>query len=203
MAKKTLMENIEERIANDDKYITIDDRLGRFKIKVNENVDVTDIHSAIMTIADEVENQNFAYTLIDLIEAYYIIELFTDIPVPTIKYDDGVEVPDYQKCYVISTKLQLKDRLFGTSLIVGSYIELLEKNVWRILEYKKARLTLLPYESMMDALNEFYEMMDDLGKYVENQKDIDVEALAKQIGDVATKLSIVDDLKAKEATEKQ
>jgi len=188
---KTLMESIEDFIVEDKKYIKYGTGDDIFKVEINEDASLDDIHNAIVMIVDNVENQNFAYYLIDILEAYHILNLFTNIPVPMI----SDETPDFEKCYDICLKLQLKYYLTQTSNIVLNHISMIEQNVWRSLEYKKSLKALIPYESLMAALNQFYEILDDLDKVVEAQKDIDIEVIANQLNEVTSKLSLVEEMK--------
>jgi len=188
---KTLMESIEDFIVEDKKYIKYGTGDDIFKVEINEDASLDDIHNAIVMIVDNVENQNFAYYLIDILEAYHILNLFTNIPVPMI----SDEIPDFEKCYDICLKLQLKYYLTQTSNIVLNHISMIEQNVWRSLEYKKSLKALIPYESLMAALNQFYEILDDLDKVVEAQKDIDIEVIANQLNEVTSKLSLVEEMK--------
>ena len=191
--EKTLMENIEAFIVENKKHIEFGKGKQGFIVSINENIDIDDIHNAIETIVDQVVGQDYSYELIDILMSYYLITLFTDIPAPMVEED----IPDYEKCLEICIKLGIKEKLFGTSPIVAEYISMIEKNIWRKLEYKKARLTLIPWESLMDGLGQFYEILDTFSDFVDQRKDFDYESLAGQINDVASKLTLVEELKNK------
>lgn len=188
--KKTLMENIEAYMAQEKKTIDFE----TFKVEVNEDVDVNEIHNAIEFIVNAVVEQDWSYDLIDIFESYYIISLFTNIPVPMLEDD----IPDYTKCLEICQKLDLRTVLYEASGVIFEQISMLEKNIWRKLEYHKAMLTLVPWESLMDGLSQFYEVLDTLSEYVDQQKDVDIENLASQINDVASKLRLVEEMKNSE-----
>lgn len=190
--EKTLMENIEAFIVNNKKVIEFGTGKQKFNIEINEAVDVDDIHRAIDLIVDQVIEQDYSYELIDVLMPYYLIKLFTNIPVPMLEED----IPDYKRCLDFCINLQLKEKLFAASPVVAEYISILEKNVWRKLEYKKARLTLIPWESLMDGLGQFYEILDTFSEFVDQQKNIDVDSLASQINDVASTLSLVEEMKS-------
>lgn len=194
MKDKTLFKNIEEYMVNttnEKKTISYSNGKDAFNVEVNENIDLNDIHAAIETIVENVIDQDWAYDLIDILSSYYIIDLFTNIPAPMMDND----IPDYEKCLEICLKLNLKQHLCEISDIVFDYISMLERNIWRKLEYKKTLTALIPWESLMDGLNQFYEVLDTLSEFAEKQKDVDIEALTGQINDVATKLQLVEDMK--------
>lgn len=162
-----------------------------FTIHVSEDVTPSQIHSIVESIAYQVEQQDFAYTLIDILKAYYILDLFTDIPVP-MKTEDGEEYPDYEACHTICTRLNLEEEIYEQVPLVGRYIEMLEQNVWRKLEYEKS---LKPYSELSEALAEFYEILDDLNEIVENQDEESINDLLEKVNDVAKELEQVRNVK--------
>lgn len=191
---EALMKNIDAYIADTKKKIEYGVGKKGFVVEINEKIDINDIHNAIEVIVDNVVDQDYSYELIDILLSYYIIKLFTNIPAPMADED----IPDYERCLDICIKLQLKNVLFENSIVVAEYINMLEKNIWRKLEYKKARLTLIPWESLMDGLSEFYEILDTFSEFVDKQQDIDIESLAGQINEVTSKLTLVEEMKKKE-----
>lgn len=197
-ASKTLTKAIEKISVPGKRMIEIEGLPA--KIEINEDVDLRLLDKVIDTIVEQVVAQGFKYSLIDIMEAYYIIALFTNIPVPTIDDktkdgEDGDIIPDYQKCYVIEKRLDLSNELMEASPVICDMIIMLERNVWRQLEYKKALLSLTPYDSMLDVMSQMYELLDDLNKYIEQYADIDVDNIADRISDISKQLSVVKDLK--------
>ena len=55
---------------------------------------------------------------------------------------------------------------------------------------------MVPWESLMDGLGQFYEILDTFSEFVDQQKNIDVDSLASQINDVASTLSLVEEMKS-------
>ena len=189
---EALIKSIDTFISNNKKYIEFGTGKKGFQVEINEDIDINDIHNAIENIVDNVIKQDYSYELIDIMLPYYIMDIFTNIPTPMVEEN----IPDYKRCLDICIGLQLKEKLFESSVVVAEYITMLEKNIWRKLEYKKARLTLIPWESLMDGLDQFYEILDTFSDFVDKQQDIDVESLASQINDVASKLTLVEEIKA-------
>lgn len=200
------------------------------KVEISEDVDLRLIDQVIDTIVDQVVAQEFKYSLIDIMESYFIMALFTNIPIPILentnedtdatdiaaeaertetsedvasKEKPGTEyIPDYQRCYIIATKLNLKEQLAEASPVIADMIYLIEKNIWRKLEYKKSLTALIPYESMLDVMSEMYSLLDDLNQYIEKYADVDIDNIATRISDVSKQLSIVKDLKQGEEANK-
>lgn len=190
--KENLMKNIQKFVENNKTELKYGSGKNTFTVEIHEDVDINYVHSAIENVIENVEKQDFAYDLIDVILPYYYISLFTNIPAPMT---DEENVPDYEQCMKIAMKLELRERMFEASPVIGEYISMIEKNIWRKLEYKKALKSLMPWESLMDGLDQFYEILDTLGEFAEQQKDVDIEGLVSQINDVSSKLTLVEELK--------
>lgn len=190
--KENLMENIQKFVEDNKAELKYSSGKNTFTVEIHEDVDINYIHSAIENVIENVEKQDFAYDLIDVMLPYYYISLFTDIPAPMT---DEENVPDYEQCMKIAMKLELRERMFEASPVIGEYISMIEKNIWRKLEYKKALKSLMPWESLMDGLDQFYEILDTLGEFAEQQKDVNIEGLVSQINDVSSKLALVEELK--------
>ena len=182
-----LLEAIEEYVKKHRKTPTISlgynptsDKTSAIEIAINEDVDFNDIHEAIDIIVDNVVDNDFAYELIDYMLDYYIIKLFTNIPVPM----DG-DSPDYEQCIRIAVALDLMNELGNKSDLVRYYIDVLNKNIWRKLEYRKALTSILPFNELMSALANFYEIMDAIeeGESEEGRARLmsDLENLQKSV----------------------
>ena len=191
--KKISMKQIENYISTEEKFIKLGNGKKSIQINIIEHVDVDNLHAVVESIANEIVEQEFAYTLFDILLPYHIMNLFTNIEIPMVKDD----IPDYEACYKFCIKFDLINKLIDESSIIAEYISMIEKNILRVLEYKKALTSLIPYESLMDALNEFYRILDEIDKVVETQKNIDVESLISQINDISTQLSSLDESQIK------
>jgi len=192
---KDLITQIEEAISVENKKTISAHYAGKsFKIDVNENINIYDVDGAIDMIIHNVVEQDFKYSLIDVLESYFILKLFTNIEPPMV--DENIA--DYEKCHEIVVKLQLKEILCEESYIIADYISMIEQNVWRGLEYEKSLTALTPYESLLDALANFYEILDAMEKFAEANQDIDVEKLTKQIEDISSQISLIDEMKKAE-----
>lgn len=186
--EKISMKEIESYISTEEKFIKVGTGKNSLRINIIEDVSVDDIHAVVESISDAIVAQDFAYTLFDILLPYHIVNLFTNIEAPMIEED----VPDYEVCYKFCIQFDLVNKLAEVSPIVAEYIGVIEKNIWRTLEYKKALTALIPYESLMDALGEFYRILDDIDKIAEAQKDVDVEGLVKQLGEISAGLASVE-----------
>lgn len=189
MTKKQL-----SKLENLNKPRTLKLEIDGIPFEVKEDVTLVQIDSAVDMIVKNIKEQEFKYSVLDVMLPYYIMGLFTNLPIPMITDEGGDEYPDYQKCFMICTRLDLKQNLIDRSDIVRAYIEMLERNVWRQLEYEKARLTLLPFESLMDGLSSFYEVMDALEEYTDKYSSEDIDKIAAQLTEMAdnvTKLHLV------------
>lgn len=182
---------INEYINDEPKSIEYEDGgETKFVVTVNESVDYDDVYTAIVTIVDQVVNKDFEYSVIDLLLPYYLISLFTDIPVPLTEDDNT----DYQKCFVISSKLNLEENLSAFP-VIADYISIIEKNVWRKLEYYKALKSIMPFDELIGALGEFYEILDELNMVVESQKDINLDDLLNESKKMNEQLNQLNSLK--------
>ena len=182
MTKKQL-----SKLENLNKPRTLKLEIDGIPFEVKEDVTLVQIDSAVDMIVKNI-------SVLDVMLPYYIMGLFTNLPIPMITDEGGDEYPDYQKCFMICTRLDLKQNLIDRSDIVRAYIEMLERNVWRQLEYEKARLTLLPFESLMDGLSSFYEVMDALEEYTDKYSSEDIDKIAAQLTEMAdnvTKLHLI------------
>lgn len=187
--EKIPMKEIESYISTEEKFINLGTVKEPIRIEIIEDVDVDDIHAVVESIADAIVEQDFAYTLFDILIPYHIINLFTNIETPMVAND----IPDYEACYKFCVQSNLINILAEESPVVAEYIGVIEKNIWRTLEYKKALTALIPYESLMDALNEFYRILDEIDEVAEAQKDVDVEGLMKQLGEISAGLASVEE----------
>lgn len=187
--EKIPMKEIESYISTEEKFINLGTVKEPIRIEIIEDVDVDDIHAVVESIADAIVEQDFAYTLFDILIPYHIINLFTNIETPMVAND----IPDYEACYKFCVQSNLINILAEESPVVAEYIGVIEKNIWRTLEYKKALTALIPYESLMDALNEFYRILDEIDEVAEAQKDVDVEWLMKQLGEISAGLASVEE----------
>lgn len=178
---KTLMENIESFIDVKNKDIEFKNSNSKFNITINEHVDLDKIHDAIEMIVANVVEQNFAYDLIDILFSYHMINLFTNIPVPMQK--DETDIPDYKKCFDISLGLNLKHRLFEESHTVGEYIKMIEVNVWRKLEYKKAMRENDAFAFVCDKAYDLLEFVNDA--ITKANTDVDPKTLASGLGQLS------------------
>lgn len=191
--KDTYIAAIDEYINGDKKPSVIeytDNGNTKFVVNVKENIDYDDVYTAIVTIVDQVVNKDFEYSVIDIIMPYYLISLFTDIPTPLTSDNE----PDYQKCFDIVIGLDLEENLCAFP-IVANYISIIEKNVWRKLEYYKALKSIMPFDGLISALGEFYEILDDLNDVVESQKNIDFDDILNESKNLNEQLSKLNSLK--------
>ena len=75
-------------------------------------------------------------------------------------------------CFQIYTALDLRYRTFEVSPIVAEYMGIIEKNIWRRLEFAKQRVL---RDKEYAALSEFYEILDDLSDVIKKQEEITPE----------------------------
>lgn len=189
MANKELAAKIINYMQDGVKTITIGSSKDRFTIEVNEDIDFNEVHNAIDNIVENVTEQDHSFEVIDLLMGYYILKLFTNIPVPVTEdenSEDGSR-PDFNMCNEIVAKLGLTSRLCEASPIVAFYMDVLIKNVWRKLDYNKAILSVLPFNDLMDAIAEFYSILDELAE-IPNQ-DENLAELKDTLNNFADKLS--------------
>lgn len=186
---KILMKEIENYISTEEKSIKVGAGKNSIQINIIEDVEVDKLHAVVESITNAIVEQDFAYTLFDILLPYHIINLFTNIETPMVKDD----IPDYEACYKFCIKFDLVNKLAEKSSIVAECISVIEKNIWRSLEYKKALTTLIPYESLMDALDEFYKILDEIDEIAESQKNVDIEGLMGQLEEISKGLKSVEE----------
>ena len=189
MMDRDLVAKINEYIQEDTKQIMYGNAKNGFAVKVNENIDFNEVHSAIDNIVENVMEQDQAFEVIDLLMGYYVIKLFTNIPIPVVedKDADGDYRPDYSKCNEIVAKLDLMNKLAAASNVVAFYLDVLVKNVWRKLDYNKAMLSVMPFNDLMDAIAEFYAILDEIAEA--SNADVNLDEFKATINDLADKLS--------------
>lgn len=190
--KDTLLKNIEKYI--EPKTITLSFNDGEFKVTVTDYVAPGILAAAIENIETMVRINDYSYELFDILMGYYTVTLFTDIPVPQRKGEDGEMVDDYEKCFDICTRLNLTDMLACESDSIAYSLAFIEKNVWRRLEYCK---TMESNSALMLLCDKAYEMLENLdglmGKF-----DIDnLNKIADTLGDFTQNLSLVENPKDK------
>lgn len=184
--KNTLLNKIENHIKPKTVDVKFEDT--DIVIEVTDYVSTGELSAAVETISDMVRLNDYTYELIDILMGYYVISLFTNIPIPTTG-DGDEEMEDYQKCYDICMRLNLIDALCETSDNITESIAFIEKNVWRRLEYTKA---MKANESLMLLCDKAYEMLENLDGLL-GGVDIDMlNQIADQLGDTASKLSLVE-----------
>lgn len=190
--KNTLLENIEKYI--EPKTIILSYNDGEFEVTATDYVAPGVLATAIENIETMVRINDYSYEIFDILMGYYTVALFTDIPVPQIKGDDGEMVDDYEKCFDMCTRLNLTDMLASESDSIAYSLAFIEKNVWRRLDYRKVMES---NSSLMLLCDKAYEMLDNLdgllGKF-----DIDnLNEIADTLGDFTQKLSLVKNPKDK------
>lgn len=159
-------------------------------IHLNEEVNILMLMTAIDNIVDAVAEQDFAYELLDLVESYYVLSLFTDVDIPMTDEED---VPDYAKCYELCVAYDIKNAIWNESIILGEYLSYIEKNVWRKLEYRKSTVA---QEKLNEALEEFYIVIDMLAEgadYIQNdEKMAELNDKLSQMNDMVNSLKNID-----------
>lgn len=193
MSKKTLMQSIENYIKTENKTMRYGTGKDAFTIEINEKVPFEAIDRVIELVVDSVVSGNednthgFDYEIMDEIMPFLFISLFTDIPTPIIVDEsgnpildeDGETSVDYVKCLHIYTALDLRYRIFEVSPIIAEYMGIIEKNIWRRLEFIKQKQI---QDKEYEAIGEFYSILDDLSGVVDAQSDITPEKVDELIG---------------------
>lgn len=156
------------------------------QININEDIDMGEFMAAIDNIVDAVVDNDFDYSLIDLLESYYILHFFTNVEIEM--KDEELIIPDYVDCYKKMVAYDIKNGICDKSQVVYEYIAYFEKNIWRKLEYQKA---IIPNRKLEDALAEFYEIMAALDEVAEMNKDVDVEQLMGQLGELSEQMKSI------------
>lgn len=183
---KNLMEKIDEYIKDDTCTLTFGNGSDEFAIQVNDYVDADTLAAVVDDIAFNVRNSEFDYYLFDILMAYHVISLFTDIPIPTIKTEESeTQTQDYTKCYDICTRLNLINELCSVSDDIEEYIEFIEKNVWRKLEYYKE---LAANDALMMVCGKAYELLDELEGIVEQATDVDLQTVMSELKDASAQV---------------
>lgn len=173
-----LMENIEKYI--EPRTFEIPFYLGEeeFTVIVSDDVSTEALLTTVELITSAIESDNFEnYCWFEIFIAYSVMALFTNIPIPT--NEDGT--PDYMKCYKICTGMGLIDNICARNANIEDYIALIEKNVWRRLEYKK---TVRANESLMFLCDKAYDMLEGLDEIMSKVKDVDIESIGSQLGEL-------------------
>lgn len=188
MINRDLTAKIENYMQSGQKQIAYGSR-DKFVVEINENVDFNEVHAAIDNIVENVMEQDHSFEVIDLLMGYYVLKLFTNIPIPVVKDEDADDDyrPDYSKCNEIVAKLDLMNKLAATSNVVAFYLDVLIKNVWRKLDYNKALLSVMPFNDLMDAIAEFYTIIDEIANVA--TQDIDLEKFKSTLDEFADKIS--------------
>lgn len=181
---KDLMEKIDEYIKDNTCTLTFGDGSDEFAIQVNDYVDADTLAAVVDDIAFNVRNSEFDYYLFDILMAYHVISLFTDIPIPAIKTEES-ETQDYTKCYDICARLNLINELCSASGNIEEYIEFIEKNVWRKLEYYKE---LAANDALMMVCGKAYELLDELEGIVEQATDVDLQTVMSELKDASAQV---------------
>lgn len=190
----TLIEQIDKYIKPENFEVSVDD--GDFFITVTTDVSPSILSDVIDRIVSLIKWNDFKYELFDVLMAYYVISLFTDIPIPMKVDENGKEIADYEKCYRISCALNLTNLLCENSIIILNYIELIETNVWRKLDYLK---TLQSNEALMTLCDKAYDVLSNMDALFENV-DIDyLNSITQELGNVTEKLSLIGDAPKKNA----
>ena len=186
---RDLAAKINEYIQDAPKQIMYGNSKNGFSVEVNENIDFNEVHSAIDNIVENVMEQDQVFEVIDLLMGYYVIKLFTNIPIPVVedKDADGDYRPDYSKCNEIVAKLDLMSKLAATSNVVAFYLDVLIKNVWRKLDYNKAMLSVMPFNDLMDAIAEFYAILDEIAEA--SNADVNLDEFKSTLDEFADKIS--------------
>lgn len=161
----TLMEKINKYIEPETVELIFGEGSDSFVVKINSEVSSGMMSAIIERIAMMVKWNGFTYDLFDILLAYYVISLFTDIPIPTKKDKDEKTIEDYEKCYTICTSMNLIDEICHASPTIAAYIEFIEKNVWRKLEYYK---TVEANEKLMALSDKAYGLLDTLEDAFDN-----------------------------------
>lgn len=188
MINRDLTAKIENYMQSGQKQIAYGSR-DKFAVEINENVDFNEVHAAIDNIVENVMEQDHSFEVIDLLMGYYVLKLFTNIPIPVVKDEDADDDyrPDYSKCNEIVAKLDLMNKLAATSNVVAFYLDVLIKNVWRKLDYNKALLSIMPFNDLMDAIAEFYAIIDEIANVA--TQDVDLEKFKATLDEFADKIS--------------
>lgn len=178
-----------------------------FEVEINENISFNIIEASIEVVVNMITDKcfernglNFDYELMDEFLPYLFISLFTNIPVPYVENEDENEekAVDYEMCFKIYTALDLRYRTFEVSPIVAEYMGIIEKNIWRRLEFAKQRVL---RDKEYAALSEFYEVLDDLSDVVKKQEEITpekVDELVSSFKELSEMLVSEDKVKAAE-----
>ena len=182
------MENKELQISNTEiENEVVDDVIN---IHLTEEVNILMLMSAIDNIVDAVAEQDFAYELLDLVESYYVLKLFTDVEIPMTDEED---IPDYVKCYELCVAYDIKNAIWDESVILSEYLSYLEKNVWRKLEYRKSNTA---QQKLTEALEEFYIVIDMLAEGAEyiqsDEKMSELNDKLSQMNDMVNSLKNID-----------
>lgn len=191
-AQKSDVELMENAICNavestiKENYFSFDVGNGanKKKVQAHDYVDVDTLSDTVQDIVFRIEANDFRYEVFDFMMGYYVIKLFTNIPIPMM--EDSI---DYAKCYDICTRLNLINRLCEKSANIAEYISVIEKNVWRKLEYDKA---MQANENMNILYGRVYNFIDNLDNTLDNLKELGFDKIASELVNVTNNLSFID-----------
>lgn len=180
---KNKMELIEKYIEKENVVLTFGSDDDAFDVEVNDYVDVSTLIAVVDEIVRLIQSNDFDYSLFDVGLAYFIIDLFTDIPIPMREQGD---FPDYEKCYDICSRMNLIDEVCAASGNAEDAISYIEKNVWRKLEYYKA---MEANRALTMVCGKLYDVLDRVGTIVDQVADVDLQALADELNEVSGKIA--------------
>lgn len=185
----SFMENIDKYIDNDEFLLEfIDDDGESFTVKATDYVHFADISVSIETIVDHVAGKNYQYEYFDLALAYCVIDLFTEIPVPMTTDENGEEIIDACKCFDICTRLGIIKALCETSDNAAELIAVIEKNVWRRLEYLK---TMESTSGLNRVCDYAYDLLIKIDDVIDGYSNVNLKEATDVLKDTLTKLNIV------------
>lgn len=184
--KNTLLENIEKYI--EPKTITLNFNDGEFEVAVTDYVAPGVLAATIENIETMVRINDYSYELFDILMGYYTVTLFTDIPVPQIKGDDGEMVDDYERCFDICNRLNLTNMLACESDSIANSLAFIERNVWRKLDYRKVMES---NSALMLLCDKAYEMLENLDGLLDEFNIDNLNEIADTLSDFTQNIALV------------
>lgn len=181
-----VMEQIDKYIEGEELVLTFTSQNDAFHVKANDYVDVETLCAVVDEIALKIKLNDFDYSLYDVALAYFVIDLFTDIPIPMVGEGES-QSPDYAKCYAMYTRMGLLDELCAVSNNIENSIAFIEKNVWRKLEYYK---TMESNSALTMVCGKLYDILDGVENIVDKVADVDIKALAAELDEVSNQLAV-------------
>lgn len=175
------MELIEKYIEAKEQVLSFGSGENAFDVMVNDHVSVDTLSAAANEIARMVAENDFDYSLLDIAMSYFIIDLFTDIPIPM-----AGDSSDYVKCHDICCRMNLVDELCAVSANIENSIAYLEKNVWRKLEYLK---TIEANSALTMVCGKLYDVLDSVENIVDKVAEVDMQALMEELNEVTGQLA--------------